>query len=135
MRHRIGAVAGSIALMAGLAFGAFAADKSEEAPALKKYKRTGEYTNCLKASRINSTQILNDHQILFQMLGGDDYLAEPKTGCSGLQKNLALLYDPVPDQLCNTTIIKLVEPSSPVPHRGTCAIDRFERLEKKPKEG
>lgn len=107
---------------------ALAADKP--APELEKYNRTGQYETCLTSHRIRETRILNDKQILVTMNGGDAYLAEPKS-CPGLSKGLALSYDATIDQLCNTTIIHLLDTSSPVPARGSCGIERFEKLEKK----
>lgn len=107
---------------------ALAADKP--APELDKYNRTGQYETCLTSHQIRETQILNSKQILFKMNGGDAYLAEPKS-CAGLSRNLALSYDATTGQLCNTTIIHLLDTSTPVPARGTCGIERFEKLEKK----
>lgn len=105
---------------------------AEDKPAkeLEKYNRTGQYETCLTSNRIRETQILNDKQILFRMNGDEAYLAEPKN-CPGLSRNLALSYDASINQLCNTTIITLLETSSPVPSRGSCGIERFEKLEKK----
>ena len=121
--HFIAALAAAIPLSS-----AFAADKP--APELEKYNRTGQYETCLTSHQIRETRILNDKQILVTMTGGDAYLAEPKS-CAGLSRNLALSYDATTGQLCNTTIIHLLDTSSPVPSRGTCGIERFEKLEKK----
>jgi hypothetical protein len=107
---------------------ALTADKP--AKELEKYNRTGQYETCLTSNRIRETQILNSKQILFKMNGDDAYLAEPKS-CPGLSRGLALSYDATINQLCNTTIITLLETSSPVPSRGSCGIERFEKLEKK----
>ena len=101
-----------------------------DSPELGKYTRTGHYETCLTNHQIQNIRILNRKQILFEMYGQDAYLAEPEH-CQGLSKNLALGYDASLDQLCNTTIIHLLDTSSPVPQRGTCGIDRFEKLEKK----
>lgn len=121
--HLIAAVAFALPLTSALA---------EEKPAkeLQKYNRTGQYVTCLTSHQIRESQILNSTQILFKMNGGDAYLAEPKS-CSGLSRNLALSYDATTGQLCNTTIVHLLDTSSPVPTRGSCGIDRFEKLEKK----
>lgn len=108
--------------------------KSEDAPELANFKRTGKYETCLTSNRIDRIRILNRKQILFEMIGKDYYLAEPEH-CPGLSKSLALSYDATINQLCNTTIVHLIDPGSPVPQRGTCGIDRFEKLEKKPKDG
>ena len=113
---------------------AYAADAPKpDAPELANYTRTGKYQTCLTNHAIRQIRILNNHQILFEMNGRDRYLAEPEH-CPGLSKNLALAYDATIDQFCNTTIIHLLDTSSPVSQRGTCGIERFEKLEKKPKQ-
>jgi hypothetical protein len=109
---------------------AYAGEAKPDAPALAKYKRTGQYQTCLTAHLIQSSRILNRHQILFEMIGGGVFLAEPEH-CPGLSSDLALAYDATNDELCNTTIIRLVEPGSSVPNRGGCDIERFEKLERK----
>ena len=122
-----------------LGFGAFAlaaayaADttKTADPPELAKYNRTGKFENCITNHQISSMRILNKKQILIEMHGGGvDYLAEADH-CPSLNRNLTLVYDATIDELCNTTIIHLADVSSPVSQRGTCGIDRFERLEKK----
>lgn len=122
----------SVGLLAAATLVLTSTHAADEAPALKNHLRTGKYEHCLTNHRINDIRILNDHQILFSMTGGEAYLAEPKH-CSGLSKGLALAYDATLDELCNTTIVHLVDPSSPVPQRGTCGIDRFEKLKQKSK--
>ena len=121
--HIIAALAAAIPLTS-----VFAADKP--APELEKYNRTGQFETCLTNHQIRETQILNSRQILVKMNGGTAYLAEPKS-CPGLSRGLALSYDASQDQLCNTTIIRLLDTSSPVASRGSCGIERFEKLEKK----
>lgn len=123
-------VSGAFLILTGSA--ACAADSAPakpDAPELLKWKRTGEYTTCLTIHSIRESRILNSHQILFTTGANSAYLAEPD--CPALSSNLALSYDATLDQLCNTTIIRLIESGSPVPNRGSCSIDRFERLEKK----
>jgi len=97
---------------------------------LEKYNRTGQFETCLTNNRIRETQILNSKQILVKMNGDEAYLAEPKS-CPGLSRGVTLSYDASLNQLCNTTIIRLLDTSSPVSSRGSCGIERFEKLEKK----
>ena len=109
----------------------FAADKPPaDAPELAKYNRTGKYETCLVNHQIQNIRILNSRQILFEMYGGGAYLAEPQH-CPALSPGLALAYDATIDEFCNTTIVRLIDPGTPVMERGSCGIDRFEKLEKK----
>lgn len=128
-----------LAMLAGLAAAgilAYAAAAKEEgsapadAPALKSYERTGTFETCLDSNRIRYSRILNNHQILFEMTGGEVYLNEP-LACPGLNKSYALVYTANPNHLCNTTVVTLIEPGSPVPQRGGCGLGRFEKLKKK----
>lgn len=84
----------------------------------------------LMVRRINHTKILNDHQILFEMNGGETWLNEPS--CAGLTKHVALSYEVHSGQICDTTIVTLVEPAGGLNDvRGSCALSKFEKLERK----
>jgi hypothetical protein len=127
VKHFVG---GALALaMLALVSASTAAEGSGDAPALAAYKRTGVYERCLATRQIQSSRILNRRQILFEMTGGRAYLAEPD--CPGLSPDLALAYDATSGQLCNTTIIRLLELGTSIPERGSCGIERFEKLEKR----
>jgi hypothetical protein len=112
-----------------IAHAADAPAKKTDAPELSAYHRTGHMESCLTAHTIRSTEILNDHQILFHMIGGTTYLTE--ADCPSLNRSLALSYDVTPDVLCNSTIVHLLDTSTPVHDRGTCGLSQFELLEKK----
>jgi hypothetical protein len=126
-----GALVAVCALALASAQAADAPKPDADSPELAKYSRTGQYETCLTNHQIRNIRILNRKQILFEMNGPESYLAEPEH-CPGLSKSLALAYDATIDRLCNTTIIHLLDTSSPVPQRGTCGIERFEKLAKKP---
>lgn len=116
-------------LAAGFGATALAGDKpKEDAKELAGYVRTGQTESCLRARNIESAKILNSHQILFKMHGGSDYLNEPS--CR-LSRNDALGYDVTVGQLCDTTIVKLIDAGSSVPVRSTCALSPFIELQKK----
>ena len=107
-----------------------AAGEKAAAPELSGYTRTGETSSCLTVRRIDSTKILNDHQILFEMSGGETWLNEPS--CAGLSSHVALAYEVHAGQICDTTIVTLVEPADGLNSvRGSCALSKFEKLERK----
>lgn len=108
-----------------------AAKDKEDADALAKYDRTGTFENCLDIQRIQSSRILNSHQILFEMNGDKVYLNEPES-CPSLSKSVALAYDATTGQLCTTTIVHLVDPGSAGGDRGSCGLAKFQLLTKKP---
>lgn len=112
-----------------VAMPAMAGDTKADDPALSGYVRTGETENCLRVTQIRSSEILNKHQILFKMQGGHAYLNEPR--CSGLNESLSLSYEVTNNQLCTTTIVKLIDVGSPVSLQGSCLLGPFQKLEKK----
>jgi hypothetical protein len=64
------------------------------------------------------------------MTNDDVYLNEP-VACPGLNDFLTFSYDATINKLCNTSIVRLVDPSSDVPSRGACNLGKFEKLKKK----
>ena len=92
------------------------------------YTRTGETTDCLRLVSIQSTEILNDRQILFKVAGGA-WLQEPKN-CSTLRKHYALSYKTSMSQLCTTDIITLIDASTPESFVGSCSFEPFQKLER-----
>lgn len=102
---------------------------ADSAEALRGYTKTGETKSCLLAYRISDVQILNKHQILFRMHGGTDYLQEP-SACPGLNKYQALQYRVDGGQLCNNTIITLLDTGASLMFAGTCGFSEFQKLEK-----
>lgn len=107
---------------------ALAADR-EDAKELSEYERTGETRSCLFARSIRSARILNQHQILFEMQGGDRYLNEPRH-CH-MRKTQALSYRLTTSSLCSPTIVRLIDASSPSFEQGACGLGEFQKLEKR----
>jgi len=102
-----------------------------DAPDVAGFMRTGETKLCLSNRQIDSTKILNKQQILFKMKGGDTYLNETE-GCPGLSRHSALSYEVYGGQVCNTTIVTLLEPAGTgLQPRGSCLLSKFEKLERK----
>jgi hypothetical protein len=97
--------------------------------ALAGYQRTGELKDCIPTSRIAAVRIIGKRQILFDMLGGDDYLNEP-AHCVALEKTDALVYERWVEPLCTPQAIEVRTPGSAVPSRGPCYLAKFERLER-----
>lgn len=124
------AAIGCAMLVLGTLPAAVAADQ-EDSEVLAKYDRTQTFENCIRISRIESSRILNRHQILFEMAGGKTYLNEPDS-CPSLSKSLTLVFDATIDELCTTTIVRLVDTGAGVGERGSCGLAKFQELTKKP---
>ncbi len=122
-------------LIAGLLSSAFlaapaAAKQADgEKPELAGYTRTGQMSTCIYARQIEQVKILNGKQILFEMTNGRYFLNEPEH-CPTLRKRYALKWDATTGQVCNTTIVTLLEPSAGLHHQGACGLAKFERVEK-----
>ena len=102
---------------------------AEDAEILNKYSNTGETENCILTYRIRDVRILNEHQILFRMYGGDAYLQEPAS-CPTLRKDQALQYRTTGTQLCSMDIITLLDTGSSLMFDGTCGFSAFQKLER-----
>lgn len=127
MNRIVTAVLLSGALLAGSALAGEAKDgKPQE---LKGYSRTGEMSNCIDSRRLDQVKILNKTQILFEMIDGRYYLNEP-VRCPSLRKNYALKYDVTVSQICNTTIVTLLDTGGGLHTMGSCGLGQFERVEK-----
>ncbi len=126
---RIAACAALIA--AALSPAAGAAEPEPDAPELAAWTRTGETETCIRVRDIRDVDVLNRHQVLFNMRGGRAFLSEPK-GCAGLRKDSALAYEVTVGQLCTSTIVRIIEPGSAIPVRSACGLGAFQRLAKKP---
>ena len=112
-----------------LAAPAMAGETKADKPALEGFTRTGEMSNCIYSRQLDQVKILNKHQILFEMINGKYYLNEPEN-CPGLNKRYALKYDATIGQLCNTTIVTLLDTASGIHNQGSCGLSQFERVEK-----
>ena len=108
---------------------ALAGEAKGDKPALEGFTRMGEMSNCIYARQLDQVKILNKHQILFEMINGKYYLNEPEN-CPGLNKRYALKYDATIGQLCNTTIVTLLDTASGIHNQGSCGLSQFERVEK-----
>lgn len=123
-RPKLAALAAGLCLFVTVAIAA-----EDEAETPTGYTRTGIFETCIQTQQIRTSRILNRSQILFEMVGGEAWLNEPKN-CPALSKSLALAYDSTTGQLCTMTIVTLVDPGSAVATRGGCGLEKFERLEK-----
>ncbi len=96
---------------------------------LAGYLRTGKFEDCIRTSHIAAVRIIGKTQLLFDMLGEDDFLNEP-TGCAALEKTDSLSYEQWVEPLCMPQIINVRTPGSAVPSRAPCYLGKFERLER-----
>ena len=114
---------------------ALAGDATEDklAKALKKYEKTGEIENCIMVTRIDSSKVIDDNNILFEMKGKKAYLNTLPRRCSRLGFEKAFSYRLHTTQLCNVDIITVFDSGSNI-QGPSCGLGKFVEYKKKPKD-
>lgn len=101
--------------------------------ALKKYEKTGKIENCITVTRIDSSKVIDDNNILFEMRGKKAYLNTLPHRCSRLGFEKAFSYRLHTTQLCNVDIITVFDSGSSI-QGPSCGLGKFVEYKKKPKE-
>ena len=102
--------------------GLYAAGNADSAPATN-----AEAQNCIPLSRIDSTKVLDDQTILFNLTGGEKLVNHLPQRCPGLRMEKAFGYKTSLSELCNTDIIWVVRQTAGSPERGaSCGLGKFE---------
>ncbi len=126
----------SLCALGALSTAAWAmAETSERQPPeeLAKYTVTGETESCLSLTSIRQSKPLDDYNILFMTRGGDTYLNQLSSRCSGLGFEKSFTYATSLNKLCNTDIIRVISTGGGGTFtRGSCGLGTFEKVEEKP---
>lgn len=105
-------------LTAAVPTSAFAAERSEVPE------------RCLQLSRVQSTEVLNNRQILFQTSGREHYLNELPYPCPGLRPNATLMFRTSIDLVCDVDVVTVVETMGwGLMPRASCGLGKFEPLD------
>lgn len=100
---------------------------SVAARAQDDFDRTPE--DCVRASRIRSTQVIDDRNILFYMRGNRAYRNELPEDCPRLAAEGRFLYERRVGQrigrLCSVDSITVLESFGAVPYGATCRLGKF----------
>ena len=117
---RLAALAAALVLTAG------------NVPSVLAAERSVEPERCLHMSRIKSTEILSNKQIVFQMQGGDYFLNTLPYACPGLRRDSTLLYRTSLDLLPNVDVVTVLESlgSAGFLPGASCGLGIFEPMEK-----
>ena len=103
------------------------------AKALAKYEKTGNVERCIQASRIRTSRVIDDYNILFIMKGKKAYLNTMKHRCSRLGFEKSFSYELHVNQLCNIDIITVFDSTGGI-QGPSCGLEKFVEYKKKPKE-
>jgi len=101
------------------------------AKALKKYEITDNVENCISVSRIHSSNVIDDNNILFIMKGGKAYLNKLPHRCPGLGFQDAFGYKVHNNQLCKVDIITVFSSAGGI-QGPSCGLGKFLEYKKKP---
>ncbi len=114
---------------------AMAGGRKEEdlVKALAKYEKTGNVERCILASRIRTSKVIDDYNILFIMKGKKAYLNTMKHRCSRLGFEKSFIYELHVNQLCNVDIITVFDSTGGI-QGPSCGLEKFVEYKKKPKE-
>lgn len=95
-----------ILLLAAILAGPVAAEEKQliDVPGLV----TGLPEQCISLNRIDSTEVLDDQNVLFRMRNGDSYLNHLPYRCPSLGIHESFMYRTSLNQLCNVDIITVL---------------------------
>ncbi|MEZ5559822.1 MAG: DUF6491 family protein [Pseudomonadales bacterium] len=68
-----------------------------------------EPERCIQLSRVKTTEILGNRQILFELQNGRHYLNTLPYPCPGMRRGTTLLYRTSLDQLCSVDVVTVLE--------------------------
>jgi hypothetical protein len=116
-------IAGLLASL--LALPAFAQDgETDAAAAADDFNR--EPVECLTASRIERTQVIDERTILFYMRGGDIYRNQLSVNCRPLLREKSFSYELRTSRLCDIDFITVIEHMGSTLREGvSCGLGKF----------
>lgn len=110
-------------LVSLLALPAFA-QNGEDAAAIDDFDR--EPVDCIRASSIQSTAVVDERTILFYMRGGDIYRNPLSVDCRGLVRERSFSYNLATSRLCEVDYITVVERwGSSIREGISCGLGQF----------
>ena len=113
---RLLVVATGCALVASTPVTARAADPVEEQGAER----------CISLNRISSTEVLDDHTIVFYMRGGEVYRNDLPHRCPGLRRQQPFMYRTSLSQLCDLDVVTvLLDHGFGFTPGASCGLGRF----------
>jgi hypothetical protein len=124
MRKMIGVASGVLAMVSVAAAG------RPDSSALDGFDRTGETVNCLDLRSTDITPV-DESTFLFRV-GGNYYVNNTRGACHDADSNFTRIdISMFGTQLCSGEILKIVDQSSGM-FKGSCSLNSFEKLTKKP---
>ncbi len=92
--------------------------------------RSEQAERCLQLSRLDKTEVLSNHQILFQTLGHQYYVNTLPYPCPGLRRDSTLMFRTSIDLVCDVDVVTVLD------HFGwglrpgaSCGLGKFDPLD------
>lgn len=110
---------------------AIAGDHKDSEKSDEKIELIGEPKNCIRASSIRSTNIIDDQTIDFKLAGGKVYRSKLHRKCSGLAFEERISYRVRGGNLCHVDIINVLHSFSGGFQEGAaCSLGKFQQIKK-----
>lgn len=98
-------------------------------PALASQSEVPE--RCLQLSRLENTEVLNNHQILFETAGNHYYLNTLPYPCPTLRRDSTLLFRTSIDMVCDVDVVTVVEQFGwGLQPQASCGLGKFVPMDK-----
>ncbi len=85
---------------------------------------------CLQLSRLDRTEVLNDHQILFQTQGHKSYVNTLPYPCPGMRRDSTLMFRTSIDLVCDVDVVTIVDQLGwGLQPRASCGLGKFDPVD------
>lgn len=117
----------AIALLSG--GGGAVALSGKKAP--ETVRAVGEPKSCVNISQIRSTNVVDNNNIDFRMVGGKTYRNALPQSCPGLKFENRFSYSTSINQLCSVDIVRVLHDQGGRLYEGAgCGLGKFQQIEK-----
>lgn len=117
-------MSGALIVSAGMAQAANDRSPDEQLAKALSGRVAGKPVDCIPQQNIQSSRIIDNTAILYEMAGGTIYVNRPTSGASSLKSDLTLVTDTHTSQLCNVDIVRLYDSTARMPS-GTVGLGAF----------
>jgi len=90
-----------------------------------------EPERCVQLSRVDSTDVISNKQIIFEMQGNRYFVNSLPYPCPGLRRGSAILFRTSLDQLCDVDVVTVLEQfGGGYQPAASCGLGKFEPMDK-----
>jgi hypothetical protein len=97
-------------------------------------RAAGKPVDCIDLRRVQSTEVIDGHAIVYRLPGGKLYVNEPRSGKASLDRDDILVTKTHSDQLCSIDIVRLYDRAAQF-ETGFVGLGKFTPYDKVAKAG